>query len=291
MNLLIVLTIILSTCAVFEFKPQTLADEDNTPLVKVLVFYTPFSQKAIDFIKLNTKGQKEGIWDIMAPKDGTIDEIKYRIEVDYIPWGRNTRTLDANGALKYDCSAESDTDCLGERLHACIAHNNGVLHHNHHEFFMILCTAQKDDWKTNPLSNIATCAKDVNDEVDDGFGLNECAAKDSADGNRYIDEAISATNVISIFEDITNADNDPLIYINGKRNDAARTDLRTQVCRAFPSDQRPAEECKDVSDTTGSTGSTGSTQQSTTDGDAMVIANTLVLVLVAIIGVVITGMQ
>jgi len=267
MNLLIVLTIILSTCAVFEFKPQTLADEDNTPLVKVLVFYTPFSQKAIDFIKLNTKDKKEGIWDIMAPKDGTIDQIKYRIEVDYIPWGRNTRTLQADGTLKYDCSAESDTDCLGERLHACIAHNNGVLHHNHHEFFMILCTAQKDDWKTNPLGNIANCARDVNDEIDDGFGLPECAAKDSPDGNRYIDEAISATNVISIFEDITNADNEPLIYINGERNDAARTDLRTQVCRAFPSDQRPVEECKDVG-----------------DGSATLYFNSAVLI-VAIVGV------
>ncbi|CAG2182309.1 unnamed protein product, partial [Oppiella nova] len=85
-------------------------------------------------------------------------------------------------------------------------------------------------------------------------------------------------------------DNDPLIYINGERNDDARTDLRTAVCRAFKSEDRPVEECKGVSDVT-TTGPTDSTQQSTTDGDAMVIANTLVLVLVAIIGVVITGMQ
>ncbi|CAG2179513.1 unnamed protein product, partial [Oppiella nova] len=235
MNLLIVLTIILSTCAVFEFKPQTLADDANTPVVRVQVFYTPFSQKAIDFIRLNKIDSDKGIYALMMPKEGSETEVKYKVEVDFVPWGRNVRKVEDN-KLVYDCSntenAEKDADCVGTRLHACMSHYTGNLHHNHHEFYMILCTTQEADWTTDPLKNIATCSNEVNDEPDDAFNLEICAKTDNDIGRSFLDEAISATNVITMFEEL-NKDNDPLIYINGERNDDARTDLRTAVCRAF----------------------------------------------------------
>ncbi|CAG2176554.1 unnamed protein product [Oppiella nova] len=271
MNLLIVLTIILSTCAVFEFKPQTLDDVANTPVVTVQVFYTPFSQSAIDFIRLNKKDNDKGIYALMVPKEGSETEVSYKVEVDFVPWGRNVRKVESD-KLVYDCSntesAEKDADCVGTRLHACMSHYTGNLHHNHHEFFMIVCTTQETDWVTAPLKNIAKCSNEVNDEPDDAFNLETCAKTD----NVYLDEAISATNVIHMFEEL-NKDNDPLIYINGERNDDARTDLRTAVCRAFKKEERPEKECEGVS-----------------DGSATLYFNSMVLI-VAIMGVLYNAWQ
>ncbi|CAG2167658.1 unnamed protein product [Oppiella nova] len=159
--------------------------------VKVQVYYSPLSQKSVDFIKLNTKDNNKGIYDLLTP--GTHGNAKYNIEFDYIPWGRATRVPDAQGKNVYTCP-EGDTDCLGTRLHACIARNHVTQYENHHEFFMVLCTASGDNWKTNPLGDVITCARNVNDLLDDGPSLEMCAK--NTNDNRYLDQTLAATDIV-----------------------------------------------------------------------------------------------
>ncbi|CAG2178143.1 unnamed protein product, partial [Oppiella nova] len=202
---------------------------DPTPVpsdtVKVQVYYSPLSQKSVDFIKLNTKDNNKGIYDLLTP--GTHGNAKYNIEFDYIPWGRATRIPDAQGKNVYTCP-EGDTDCLGTRLHACIARNHVTQYENHHEFFMVLCTATGANWKTNPLGDVITCARNVNDLLDDGPSLEMCAK--NTNDNRYLDQTLAATDIV--YPAITDT-SDPLVIINGVRNDKALTDLRTEVCNAY----------------------------------------------------------
>ncbi|CAG2168706.1 unnamed protein product, partial [Oppiella nova] len=228
-----------------ESRPQpctnTPVPPDDKPLAKVQVFYSPYSQAAIDFIKLNKQDNPDGLYELMLPEiEG---EVKNKIEVDYIPWGRATRDKGDTG-FAYTCP-DDDTDCIGTRLHACIARNHVSLYHNHHEFYMILCTTDQDTWKTNPLAQVVQCVNEVNDEVPDADtanALTACAAKDNVEGNGYLDEVLAATD--GLYPEIT-PESDPLILINGVRNDKALTKLRYEVCKAIPKELRPAP-CSDV---------------------------------------------
>ena len=93
---------------------------------------------------------------------------------------------------------------------ACIARNHVSLYHNHHEFYMILCTTDQDTWKTNPLAQVVQCVNEVNDEVPDADtanALTACAAKDNVEGNGYLDEVLAATD--GLYPEIT-----PGIFLN-----------------------------------------------------------------------------
>ncbi|CAG2181850.1 unnamed protein product, partial [Oppiella nova] len=86
-----------------------------TDKVKVQVYYSPYSPKSIDLIKLNAEGNDKGLYELMLPEvDG---ETKYNVEVDYIPWGRASRdTETGTGKFTYTC-AEGDDTCIATRLH------------------------------------------------------------------------------------------------------------------------------------------------------------------------------
>ena len=86
-----------------------------TDKVKVQVYYSPYSPKSIDLIKLNAEGNDKGLYELMLPEiEG---ETKYNVEVDYIPWGRATRDTDTGtGKFTYTC-AEGDDTCIATRLH------------------------------------------------------------------------------------------------------------------------------------------------------------------------------
>ncbi|CAG2183447.1 unnamed protein product, partial [Oppiella nova] len=92
----------------------------------------------------------------MLPQAGTVKNL---IEVDFVPWGQAKREL-IEGKQVYTC-ANADTDCLGTRVHACIARNHVSLYQNHHEFFMVVCTGSNDNWKTNPLGNVISCSNTI----------------------------------------------------------------------------------------------------------------------------------
>ncbi|CAG2165331.1 unnamed protein product, partial [Oppiella nova] len=216
---------------------------DENVLAKVQVFYSPYSQKAIDFIKLNKQGSANGLYELMLPEvDG---EVQNKIEVDYIPWGMAKRDRDVDtGKFVYTCD---DTDCVATRLHACIARNHVSLYHNHHEFYMILCTTDQDTWATDPLAQVEQCVNEVNDEVPDtetANALTACAANDNVEGNGYLDEVLAATD--GLYPELS-AESDPLILINGVRNDKALINVRYEVCKAIAKDQRPTL-CADVTE-------------------------------------------
>ena len=59
---------------------------------------------------------------------------------------------------------------------------------------MVLCTAQQNDWTTDPLSHVNFCASMVSDVPEDGPSLSLCAGPASKLGNGYLDEVIAVTD-------------------------------------------------------------------------------------------------
>jgi len=268
MNLFISLAILLAVCSTLNANPQTLADTVEVPVVRVQVYYSPYSQKALDFMKMNLEANKDkGIWALMVPKkndDGTPGDVTYKVEVDFYPWGRANRTTTDAGVVSYICD---DKDCTATRLHACIARNHVPLKLNHHEFFMIVCTSNHASFKTEPLQTASPCVAAYPDVPDDGASLSLCASHNDVTlgGNGYLSEMMAVTDALHPVNVIL--DNDPIVFINGERNDDAITDLRTHVCRAISGD-RPAE-CDGVG-----------------GGAGTVYMHTLLLALTMVIGVV-----
>ncbi|CAG2179768.1 unnamed protein product, partial [Oppiella nova] len=125
---------------------------------------------------------------------------------------------------------------------ACIARNHVSLYQNHHEFFMIYCTANQADWKTNPLGKVIECGNQYNDIPDDGVGLDLCANA-NVQSDPYLEEVIAATD--TLYPEFTSA-SDPLVIINGRVNNNANTQLKTEVCKAYPTISVTFRTCIDI---------------------------------------------
>ena len=95
----------------------------DVPLVSVQVYYNPWSDAAINFIKSNAQGGATSIYDLMVP-DTITGRATGRFEVDFIPWGTSTRET-VDGKVTYKC-AEGDDNCQATRLHVSVIIVGGV---------------------------------------------------------------------------------------------------------------------------------------------------------------------
>ncbi|CAG2107395.1 unnamed protein product, partial [Medioppia subpectinata] len=181
------------------------------PVIIVQVYYSPLSQRFIDFMALNSEGNDEN-----------------RIMIEFIPWGRANKTR-VNNKTQYLCP-QGDNDCMTIRLHACIAKNHQDHLKQHEQFLIIQCISQNTTM-TDPLAKVAYCvSKTTSIDIDNKTYIT-CAGNDSADGNAYMNKMFGATS--QLYPLITEA-TEPIVLINGKRNVKAVTDLRTEVCNTFP---------------------------------------------------------
>ncbi|XP_054153493.1 uncharacterized protein LOC128952173 [Oppia nitens] len=191
--------------------------------IKVEIYYSPYNQKAIDFVSAQNKDSPTGIYDLMLPGATGIGP---GLEVDYIPWGVSTAT-GVSPTLVFDCT--DDANCLAHKLHACLLRHHDTTINNHHEFLMVLCTTQHPDWKSDPNHAITHCAEEVNDIPDGGEQLVICA-KDAALSGQYLDEMrVKTLGLIPKLEE----KDIPLIHVNGEPNTGAVANLKKVVCDLF----------------------------------------------------------